>query len=84
MLFVTGTCNCTWTCILYLLYDCRKAVASNLHPGAKYRQVALVRLVGMLLIVHVRNEMYSFVKNIAIDTVGTGIMGKMVSVLCCM
>lgn len=55
----------------------QKAVASYLHPGAKYRQVALIRLVGMLLIVHVRNEMYSFVRNVSVDTVGTGIMGKM-------
>lgn len=65
--------------ILPPLNHCRKAVACYLHPGAKYRQVALIRLVGMLLIVHVRNEMYSFVRNVSVDTVGTGIMGKMVS-----
>lgn len=33
----------------------------------------------MLLIVLVKNELYASVKNVAVDTVGTGIMGKMVS-----
>lgn len=54
---------------------------NNVHPGAKYRQVALIRLVGMLLIVIVRNELYSSIKNVAVDTVGTGIMGKMVNLI---
>ncbi|XP_044731936.1 inositol polyphosphate 5-phosphatase OCRL isoform X2 [Chrysoperla carnea] len=55
----------------------REAVVNSLHPGARYRQVALVRLVGMMLIVFVRYELFSYVSNVATDTVGTGIMGKM-------
>ncbi|KAF2892289.1 hypothetical protein ILUMI_13885 [Ignelater luminosus] len=55
----------------------RKAIADAIHPGAKYRSVAYVRLVGMQLEVLVNNSHYKFVKNVAIDTVGTGILGKM-------
>lgn len=41
--------------------------------------VALVRLVGMLLLVYVKAEHTTFVRNVAVETVGTGFMGKMVS-----
>ena len=51
---------------------------AGLHPGAKYRQVALVRLVGMMLILLVQEKHEKHIRNVAYETVGTGIMGKMV------
>lgn len=56
----------------------RQAVTAGLHPGAMYQKVALVRLVGMLLIVYIQTQHLAYVRNVAIETVGTGIMGKMV------
>lgn len=64
----------------FLCYS--KAIADAIHPDAKYRSVAYVRLVGMQLEVLVNNNHYKFVKNVAIDTVGTGILGKMVDLFC--
>ena len=54
-----------------------KAVAGGLHPGAEYSLVRHVRLVGMLLLVYCRKELQEHVTNVAVDTVGTGIMGKL-------
>ena len=55
---------------------------TSLHPGASYRRVRLVRLVGMMLIVLVQDRHAAYVRNVAAECVGTGIMGKMVSGLC--
>ncbi|XP_050314272.1 inositol polyphosphate 5-phosphatase OCRL [Anthonomus grandis grandis] len=55
----------------------QKLVTDSLHPEAKYRLVALARLVGMQLAVMVNNQHYPYVKNVSSDTVGTGILGKM-------
>ncbi|XP_018324743.1 inositol polyphosphate 5-phosphatase OCRL-1 [Agrilus planipennis] len=55
----------------------QKAVMEAVHPNAKYRCVALVRLVGIQLVVLINSKHYQHVKNVAIDTVGTGILGKM-------
>ena len=70
-----------------------KAVQAGLHPGAEYSLVKHIRLVGMLLLVYCKKEhldqVYTFlikwydvnsitqVHNIGVDTVGTGIMGKL-------
>ena len=59
----------------------RQAVTAGLHPGAKYCRIALVRLVGMMLIVFVQETHERHVRNVVTDTVGTGIMGRMVSCL---
>lgn len=52
----------------------------GVHPDAKYRLVAVVRLVGIQLVVMVHSKHYQYVRNIDIDTVGTGILGKMVEI----
>ena len=54
-----------------------EGVAANLHPGAKYVLVKSVRLVGMMLLLYTRQELQHHLTNISVDTVGTGIMGKL-------
>lgn len=57
----------------------RQAVSTSLNSIGHYRKVSLIRLVGMMLIVFVKNKHVEHVKHIATVTVGTGIMGKLVS-----
>lgn len=59
-------------------FDFRRAVVSSTHPGAKYRMLALIRLVGIQLIVLIHIDHYGYVRDVAWDTCGTGILGKMV------
>jgi len=54
-----------------------KVVTSSLHPDANYTLVKHIRLVGMMLLVFVKKIHYDHICNIAVDTVGTGIMGKL-------
>ncbi|CAH1122568.1 unnamed protein product [Ceutorhynchus assimilis] len=53
----------------------QKFVMDGLHPNAKYRLVALARLVGIQLAVMVNNQHYRYVKNVSFDTRGTGLLG---------
>jgi hypothetical protein len=53
-------------------------VLNGLHKKARYHKVALVRLVGMMLLVFVQEQHAAYVRAVATETVGTGIMGKMV------
>lgn len=57
----------------------RQAVTKSINSKGNYKKVSLVRLVGMMLIVFVKNKHMDHVKNVATDTVGTGIMGKLVN-----
>jgi len=54
-----------------------KAVQISLHKKAKYVLVKHIRLVGMMLLVYTKVEHQDFVHNVSVDTVGTGIMGKL-------
>ncbi|XP_061452357.1 type II inositol 1,4,5-trisphosphate 5-phosphatase isoform X2 [Rhineura floridana] len=54
-----------------------KAVTENLHPGAKYAKVKLIRLVGILMLLYVRSELAVHVSEVEAEMVGTGIMGRM-------
>lgn len=57
----------------------RQAVAAGLHSKAQYKELPGIRLVGMLLLVYVKAEHTAYVQNVAVETVGTGFMKKMVS-----
>lgn len=57
----------------------RESVKAALHPAAKYEMVRLVRLVGMMLIVYVKESLKKNLKLEAAEVVGTGLLGKMVS-----
>ncbi|KAF2354538.1 Rho GTPase-activating protein domain, partial [Trinorchestia longiramus] len=52
----------------------RAAVLSSLHPAARYKEVRLVRLVGMLLMVLVKEEHFKNVSRVQTCVVPTGIM----------
>ncbi|NXX49216.1 I5P2 phosphatase, partial [Tricholaema leucomelas] len=54
-----------------------KAVTDSLHPDAKYAKVKLVRLVGIMLLLYVRADLALNISEVEVETVGTGIMGRM-------
>ncbi|XP_054994966.1 type II inositol 1,4,5-trisphosphate 5-phosphatase isoform X2 [Sorex araneus] len=54
-----------------------KAVSEALHPEAKYAKVKLIRLVGIMLLLYVKQEHAAHVSEVEAETVGTGIMGRM-------
>ncbi|XP_017773007.1 PREDICTED: type II inositol 1,4,5-trisphosphate 5-phosphatase, partial [Nicrophorus vespilloides] len=55
----------------------QKALEWSTHPKAKYRLVGIVRLVGIQLAVMINYTHFEHVSNVAVDYVGTGILGKM-------
>ncbi|XP_006867618.1 PREDICTED: type II inositol 1,4,5-trisphosphate 5-phosphatase [Chrysochloris asiatica] len=54
-----------------------KAVSAGLHPDAKYAKVKLIRLVGIMLLLYVKQEHAAHISEVEAETVGTGIMGRM-------
>ncbi|KAI1898109.1 hypothetical protein AGOR_G00068950 [Albula goreensis] len=54
-----------------------EAVERSLHPKAKYNHVRTIRLVGMMLVVFVNSEHRNHIREVAVGTVGTGVLGKM-------
>lgn len=53
-----------------------KKCEASLHPKAKYVKIKHIRLIGMMLIIFVKEELKKHVTNVAAETVGTGIMRK--------
>jgi phosphatidylinositol-bisphosphatase len=56
----------------------RQVIVNSLHRKGVYVQVALVRLVGIMLLVYALEPHIPYIENVSTDTVGTGIMGKLV------
>uniref|UniRef100_A0A4X1VQZ0 Type II inositol 1,4,5-trisphosphate 5-phosphatase n=1 Tax=Sus scrofa TaxID=9823 RepID=A0A4X1VQZ0_PIG len=54
-----------------------KAVSEGLYPGTKYAKVKLIRLVGIMLLLYVKQEHAEYISEVEAETVGTGIMGRM-------
>lgn len=55
----------------------REIVTTSLHPKGVYKQIAIVRLVGIMLLLFALEAHVPYIKNVTVDTVGTGIMGKL-------
>ncbi|XP_052470499.1 inositol polyphosphate 5-phosphatase OCRL isoform X4 [Carassius gibelio] len=54
-----------------------EAVEKSLHSKAKYKQIRIIRLVGMMLVVYVNKEHEHHIREVASESVGTGLMNKM-------
>lgn len=54
-----------------------KAVSESLHPDAKYAKVKLIRLVGIMLLLYVKEEHAAYISEVEVESVGTGVMGRM-------
>ncbi|XP_026136257.1 inositol polyphosphate 5-phosphatase OCRL-1-like isoform X2 [Carassius auratus] len=53
------------------------AVERSLHPKARYKRIRIIRLVGMMLVVYVNKEHKQHIREVASESVGTGLMNKM-------
>lgn len=51
----------------------------SLHPGAEYEELKSVRLVGMMLVVAIRQELRKNVVKLTTDSVATGALNFLVS-----
>jgi phosphatidylinositol-bisphosphatase len=51
-----------------------------LHPKAKYKNVRQIRLVGMMIIVFVKECLKDYVSEVVAETVGTGLMGELIAI----
>lgn len=55
--------------------ECVKMVSQALHPGANYVSVEFKRMAAMMMMVFIRDELYSDVTHVASSNVETGVMG---------
>ncbi|KAG1954443.1 inositol polyphosphate 5-phosphatase OCRL isoform X2 [Pimephales promelas] len=53
------------------------AVERSLHHKARYMQIRIIRLVGMMMVVYVNKVHKDCIKEVASESVGTGLMNKM-------
>uniref|UniRef100_A0A8C9RP27 phosphoinositide 5-phosphatase n=1 Tax=Scleropages formosus TaxID=113540 RepID=A0A8C9RP27_SCLFO len=54
-----------------------EAVERALHHQGKYRRIRVIRLVGMMMVVFAKMAHVAYIRDVAAETVGTGIMSKM-------
>ena len=55
---------------------CLQAI-TVLHPSISYTHVKSIRLIGIMLIIFVRQELTHLISNTACESVGTGLLGRM-------
>lgn len=58
--------------------DWTRMIDQGMKNRKKYRKVASKQLVGMLILVYTKVDHSNFIKEIATDAAGTGLMGMMV------
>lgn len=52
-------------------------IRNGLNTAASYKMVKLVKLVGIMMIIFIKEELYYLVSNVAAETIGTGIANKL-------
>lgn len=66
-------------------FGCRtifsRRIMDSLNPNANYEELVSVRLVGMMLVIVVREELRKNVVRYSIQTVGTGALNFMVIII---
>ena len=75
-------CVCVRACVRVCVHPCAIYIVCRSYTVCCFDfQVHAIRLVGMLLIVYAKNSLRDYITDVEAETVGTGVMGVMVSVI---